>query len=232
VNPGFLLAEDAAVKERFSGITVSDDRKQQRPVKVFFRYPDGETEKEFPFITIENIGLSHARNLQHSEQTYYYDPSADVNTVSSLNYWPSEQDRASLEANDGDGLGYLSTSSFVPVILMYQIATYTRSALHDRQLTAAIIKYVAPFRRGSIYVPEDGTVRRFDMMGWTNSDLLDQETAYRKRIFRKIYTIQMTAEVPTSELVNVQRTTSVIGTIENVNNTSINVPYATFSEEF
>ena len=232
MNPGFLLAEDAAVKARFTGITVSDDRKVSRPVKVFFRYPEGETEKEFPFITVENIGLSHARNLQHSEQTYYYNPSSSEETVTSLNYWPSEHDRDWLVANDGDGLGYLSAESFVPVYLTYQIATYSRSALHDRQLTSSILKYVAPFRRGSIYVSEDDTVRRFDMLGWTNADVLDQESGYRKRIFRKVYTIQMTSELPTSELVNVKRATSVIGTINNANNSDTRVPYATFSEEF
>jgi len=232
VNPGFLLAEDAAVKTRLTGITVTDDRKAARPVKVFFRYPEGETEKEFPFITIENIGLSHARNLQHSEQTYYYNPSSAEETPTSLNYWPSEYDRDWLQANDGDGLGYLSAESFVPVYLMYQISTYARSALHDRQLTSTMLKKVTPFRRGSIFVSEDDTVRRFDMLGWTNADILDQEAGYRKRIFRKVYTIQMTSELPTSDLIAVKRVTSVIGTINNKNNTDIHVPRATFSEVF
>ena len=49
---GFLLAEDEALKQHLSGITVTDDRNEHRPVKVFFRYPEGETEKHYPFITI------------------------------------------------------------------------------------------------------------------------------------------------------------------------------------
>jgi len=81
-------------------------------------------------------------------------------------------------------------------------------------------------------VSEDDTVRRFDMLGWTNADILDQEAGYRKRIFRKVYTIQMTSELPTSDLIAVKRVTSVIGTINNKNNTDIHVPRATFSEVF
>ena len=228
----FLMAEDAAVKSRFSNITVNDDRNATRKVKVFFRYPEGETEKEYPFITVENIGLSHARNLQMSESYYYYNPNNANDTAVSLNYWPSEHDRAWLEANDGDGLGYLRAESFVPIYLMYQVSTYARSVMHDRQLTAAILKYAAPFRRGTIYIPEDGTARRFDMLGWTNADILDQEAGYRKRIFRKVYTLQVTSELPTSELTPVKRATSVSRTIKNKNNEMSNVPYTTFSEVF
>ena len=225
----FLLAEDSAIKTRFSGLTVSDDKKSTRPVKVFFRYPEGETEKDYPFITIENIGLSHARELQHSEQYYYFNPNGDESF--GLNYWPSEQTRADLVSGQ-DGLGYERTGSFVPVNLLYQVATYTRTALHDRQLTAKILSYVAPLRRGSIYIPEDDTARRFDLLGWSNSDLLDQESGYRKRIFRKVYTIQMTAEIPSSALLPVDRVTSVVGTLQDRNDALSIVPHTPISEGF
>lgn len=235
MNPGFLLAEDAAIKARFSGITVSDDRKAQRPVKVFFRYPDGETEKEYPFITIEHLGISHARNLQHSEQDYFFNPSASsasVNSVTSLHYFPSELDRESLENEYANSAAFVRARSFIPVNLVYQIATYTRSALHDRQLTSKILRIIAPYRQSYILIPEDGTSRRLDMLSWANSDLLDQEAGYRKRIFRKVYTIQMNAELPSSELVEVPQASSVVGTINNSNNTDRNVPYSTVSEAF
>jgi hypothetical protein len=226
---GFLLAEDAAVKERFSHITVTDDRKNDRPVKVFFRYPEGETEKEYPFITIENIGLQHARNLQHSEVTYYYSPN-DETSASALTYFPSEQSFEDLGAGGlSEGMTY-TTDSFVPVYLMYQVSTYARSALHDRQITAKMLRYFVPFRRGSILVPEDGTARRFDLLGWSNSDLLDQESGYRKRIFRKVYTVQMTAEIPVRDLEQVQQVTSVVGIIQPENN-EILTPFQTLSSE-
>ena len=227
---GFLLAEDAAVKSRFSTLTVSDDRNNQRPVSVFFRYPEGETEKHYPFITIELVDLVHNRALQLSETSYYFFGNNDSrNTV---DYYPSEQTGTSLNDLLEDEDGVLKIDSFVPITLVYQISTYTRSALHDRQLTSKILRRVAPFRRGFIDIPEDGTVRRFDLMGWTSADLLDQESGYKKRIFRKVYTLQMSAELPTSDLQAVKQVTTVVGTLTNVDNQNPTVFTNSFSEDF
>jgi hypothetical protein len=230
-HPGFLLAEDAAIKARFSNISVSDDKNPQRVAKVFFRYPEGETEKEYPFITIEHVGLSHNRSLQHSEQSYYYASGISGASLSPvyLDYFPSELDAAGMAAELG-GNDYLRTDSFVPVTLIYQISTYARSALHDRQLTSKILRRVAPFRRGFIEVPEDGTIRRFDLISWVNSDLLDGEAGYRKRIFRKVYTLHMSAEIPASDLVQVKQVTSVVATITNADNQNPTVFTTPFSE--
>lgn len=235
-NPGFLLAEDAAVKARFSNISVSDDKNATRIAKVFFRYPEGETEKQYPFITIENVGLVHNRQLQHSEQSYYFatgGSGASIGSVAYLDYYPSELNAAGMAAElASSGAFYIRTDSFVPVTLIYQISTYARSALHDRQLTGKILRRVAPFRRGFIEVPEDGTIRRFDLMSWGNSDLLDGESGYRKRIFRKVYTIQMSAEIPASDLVGVKQVASVVGNITNADNENPTVFTTPFSEEF
>lgn len=232
-NPGFLLAEDAAVKNRFSNISVSDDRDPVRIAKVFFRYPEGETEKEYPFITIEHVGLSHNRSLQQSEQFYYYSNSVAGASLSPeyIDYYPSELDSSGMATELGADK-YLRTESFVPVTLIYQIATYARSALHDRQLTSKILRRVAPFRRGFIEVPEDGTIRRFDLISWSNSDLLDGEAGYRKRIFRKVYTIHMSAEITSSDLTAVKQVTSVVGNIKNADNRNPSVFTAPFSEVF
>ena len=231
-NQGFLLAEDAAIKRRLSNISVTDDRQATRVAKVFFRYPEAETERDYPFITIEHVGLSHDRSRQHSEQVYYFSTSSSASlSPCFIDYYPSELDRAGMVSELGN-TNYLRTDSFVPVTLMYQISTYARSALHDRQLTAKILRRVMPFRRGSIEIPEDGTIRRFELMGWGNSDLLDGEAAYRKRIFRKVYTIQMSAEIPASDLESLKQVTSVIGNITNADNGNPTVFTTSFSEEF
>lgn len=237
-NPGFLLAEDAAVKARFANIAVTDDKNPVRIAKVFFRYPEGEKEKEYPFITIEHVGLVHNQQLQHSEQSYYFAAgagasAAPLNSALYLDYFPSEMTATDLAAElEGSDSFYLRTDSFVPVTLIYQISTYARSALHDRQLTGKILRRVAPFRRGFIEVPEDGTIRRFDLISWGNSDLLDGEAGYRKRIFRKVYTIHMSAEIPGSDLVGVKRVTSIVGSITNADNEDPDVFTTPFSEEF
>lgn len=232
-HPGFLLAEDAAIKARFSNIAVSDDRDPERIAKVFFRYPEGEKEKEYPFITIEHLGLTHNRSLQHSEQIYYYSNAVTGASLSPayIDYFPSELNAAGMAA-EAAGYDYLRTESFVPVTLIYQVATYARSALHDRQLTSKILRRVAPFRRGFIEIPEDGTMRRFDLISWANSDLLDGEAGYRKRIFRKVYTLHMSAELASSDLVQVKQVTSVVGNITNADNENPTIFTTPFSEVF
>lgn len=217
---GFLLAEDAAVKARFSTITVSDDREPERLVSVFFRYPEGETEKKYPFITIEMIDLIHDTSRQLSETSYYYSNTASASSRGDfLNYYPSEYTASQLSTMV-TGTDYLRIEQPVPVILVYQITTYARSALHDRQLTSKILRRVMPFRRGFIDIPEDGTIRRFDLAGWTTSDLLDQESGFKKRIFRKVFTVQMTAEIATDDLRTVKAVAEVVGEIKDKEDTT------------
>ena len=211
MKTGFLLAEDEAIKLRFSNITVSDDRDGSRNVQVFFRYPEGETERTYPFITIELIDIMHAKNRQHSEVTLNTHSAGHPNNLS---YWPSVSS-ASAPNISGDDL--YSTTEFTPVDLLYQVSTFTRSALHDRQLASQMLTTVVPFRYGSILIGADGTSRRLDLLDWTTADLLDPEAGYRKRIFRKIYTLQMNAELTTSALVGLKKVLSVSTTLEQTN---------------
>lgn len=217
---GFLLAEDEALKVRLSNLTVSDDRNNARPVQVFFRYPEGETERTYPFMTIEMIDLVHARNRQHSElELHYFNtaggasaPTGWENRPDALTYWPDESSDFSNFTNK-DNFKILSTNEFVPVDLVYQVSVFARSALHDRQLSSQMIRKVFPFRRSSILIPADGTSRRLELLDWTTADLLDPEAGYRKRIFRKIYTLQMSAEVPSTDVYGTKQATSVIANI-------------------
>jgi hypothetical protein len=208
---GFLLAEDEALKLRFTGLKVADDRNGEREVQVFFRYPDGETERMYPFITIEMIDIVHARNRQHSvvDQYGYKEGDDWADSPSSLTYYPSVSSTITVP----EEVEYLKTTEFTPVDIMYQVSTFTRSALHDRQLSAKLLYEVVPFRYNSIYIPADGTSRRLDLMDWTTADLLDPEAGYRKRIFRKVYTLQMTAEIPTSQFVGIKQATTINTTL-------------------
>lgn len=223
-NPGFLLAEDAALKARFATLSVSDDRNGSRPVQVFYRYPEAETERSYPFLTIEMIDLVHAKNRQHSENELTYakvgipQRSRFIGRPNELSYWPSRV------ANMGTVTGttnieFISSNEFVPVDLLYQVSTFTRSALHDRQLSSQMLSTIVPFRKGYIDIPEDGTTRRLDLLDWTTADLLDSESGYRKRIFRKIYTLQMTAEIPSANMLGQHQITSIIPTIESFTST-------------
>lgn len=207
---GFLFAEDEAVKVRFSNLTVTDDRNASRPVQVFFRYPEGETERHYPFITLELIDIVYARNRQHSHLDQYAykegDPFADM--PNAVQYYPSQG-----VITVPEDVEYLRTTEYVPVDLLYQVSTFCRSAMHDRQLNSKILYDRAPFRYNSIYIPADNTSRRFDLLDWTTADLLDPEAGYRKRIFRKIYTMQMSAELPTTDFVGIKQATTINTTL-------------------
>ena len=215
-NPGFLLAEDAALKNRFSTMTVSDDRVGSRPVQVFFRYPEGETERSYPFMTIEMIDIVHAKNRQHSEVEIVFARTGTSQATkfakgpNAMKYWPSRRSDLNQVAGSNP---FLTSNEFVPVDLLYQISTFTRSALHDRQLSSQMLSTITPFRKGFIEVPEDGTIRRLDLLDWTTADLLDSEAGYRKRIFRKIYTLQMSAEIPSLDLFGQKQITSINTTV-------------------
>lgn len=235
-NPGFTLAEDAALKARLSAITVSDDRQLQRPLRTFFRYPDAETEKTYPFITIELIDIEFDAQRQHSEVSYYYTTSASAASIytqapATLDYFPSEYDSTDLQGLLTGPTEFLATDQMVPVNLMYQVSTYCRSQRHDRQLTAEMLRRVFPFRRGFIEIPEDGTIRRCDMIDWRQADILDQEAGFNKRVFRKVYTVRINAEIPQRDIYTVKSVSTVNGTIRD-NNSESDVSSTSFSEEF
>lgn len=228
---GFLISEDAAVKARFSDMHVRDDRNNDRKVQVFFRYPETETERTYPFITIENIDINHARNRQHSDARIYTPraTAASVSATNNLTYWPSES--ATVSPAAGGDVAY--SHEFVPFDLLYQISTFSRSALHDRQLTAMMLRVLTPFRYGFIGVESDNTIRRFELLDWIAADLLDPEAGYRKRIFRKIYTVQMSAEMTTAPISTNRRVTTVNGSVTaSTSQTTSHFTPATITEVF
>lgn len=214
-NPGFTLAEDAALKSRLSHLSVSDDRNAERIANVFFRYPEGETEKEYPFITIDLVDIAYDGMRQESERRYYYaDPDGDSAAITNMNYSPSELTASGMTALAGAD-GIIATDQYVPVNLIYQVTTYCRSQRHDRQLTMLLMRRVFPLRRGYIDIPEDGTIRRCDLLDWRSNDVLDQETGYKKRIFRKVLTVRVNAELPQTDFLAVQQVLEVNGTLGN-----------------
>ena len=235
-NAGFTLAEDAALKNRLTALSVSDDRDMRRPVKVFFRYPDAETEKSYPFATIELIDIEFDAQRQHSEVNYYYTTSVSAaqhhrSGVNSMDYFPSEYNADDIQGLLSGNTEFMVTDQFVPVNLMYQVSTYCRSQRHDRQLSALMLRYVFPFRRGFIEIPEDGTIRRCDMLDWRQADVLDQEAGFNKRIFRKVYTVRINAEIPQKDIFTVKAVSEVNGTIRD-NYTDSDVLSTSFSEDF
>lgn len=166
----FLINEDKALKSRLSGITVSDSGNQARPVPVFYGQPDAQIRQQsYPYITIDLTGVTEEVDRAHrGYATLPYTPEGVDPEVSTATYWP------------------------IPVALYYQVTTYARQPRHDRQLISAVYNNDRlPFRFGSLYIPEDSTIRRLDMLGFVKRDTTESS----KRLFSNVYNIRVSAEV-------------------------------------
>lgn len=170
-----IINEDNAIKKLLSGMTVSDAGNPSRPVGVWFGQPDIQIRQQsYPYVTVDLIGINEALERVHSGLTQ-------------LTYVP--------EGADPDKEYIIQYP--IAVDLMYQVTTYARQPRHDRQIMAQLFKPSRlPFRFGMIAIPEDGTVRRLDMLGFSKRDTTEQD----KRLFCNVYTISISSEFIRDEL--------------------------------
>jgi len=183
----FILNEDKALKAALSGITVSDSGNATRPVGVWFGQPDAEIRfQAYPYITIDLINVAIDPEREHRGEWYFkpgpgkYSPEGTID---------DKDHRSSLP---------------IPVNLDYQITTYARQPRHDRQLMYELSKYNRiPFRFGGLEIPEDRSVRRLDLIGFTKRDTTEQD----KRLFRNIYTVRISSELFQREFADVYKVT-------------------------
>ena len=171
----FLINEDAALKTMLQGITVSDAGNSARPVAVYYGQPDKEIRQQtYPYITIDLISVRE-------------DPTRAHQGAVDLTYIPE-----GLGVTAVNGVINKITNFPTPVDLYYQVSTWARQPRHDRQIAAALFGAGRlPFRFGQLDIPEDGTVRRLDMLGFSKRDT----TEGGKRLFSNVYNIKISAEL-------------------------------------
>ena len=176
----YILNEDEAIKTLLEGITVSDAEKDTRPVNVFFGQPDVQIRQQsYPYIVIDLVGINEAFDRAHRG-------------LVTLPYTPE-----GVQSVQG-----IITSFPIPVSIAYQITTYARQPRHDRQLINAILSPSRiPFRFGTLTIPEDGTIRRLDMIGFVKRDVTEQD----KRLFSTAFNVQVSAEFLADELVQLYK---------------------------
>jgi hypothetical protein len=176
----FILNEDKALKELISNITVSDSGNPTRPVGVWFGQPDPQIRQQsYPYITIDLVGVSEAKERVHTG----FGP---------LSYTP--------EGVDPD-LDF-ETNKPIAINLDYQVTTYSRQPRHDRQLMATLLGADRlPFRFGVLVIPEDNTVRRLDMLGFSKRDTTEGD----KRLFSNVFMLQISSEILRDDLVEVHK---------------------------
>lgn len=180
----FLIREDKALRAKLQGLTVTDLRagSEPRPVGVWFRFPQRELrEAIYPFMVIDLVGIDRAAEREHRGpipiSTWYIPEGVTVQNTTSATT--------------------LITEYPIPVWLTYIVTTYARFPEHDRQIQAQLLERVLPIRWGYLEIPEDNTIRRFDVIGVQPTDVLD---ANDHTVFRKLYTLRVSAELFTEEI--------------------------------
>ena len=184
---GFLLAEDEALKSYLTGIEVPGRDPDSPPEKVgvWFRWPQSERQIKYPFITIDALTAEPAYELFHSN---HMEPTAGLYRPSVSPHLPSPP--------DGWGRQDYAILNYLPFRLVYQVSVFSRFNLQDRYLRSIFATDVFPQRPFWIGCDADETWRRTELIGYANTDQPETSESGTKRIFRKVYTVQMLAEVP------------------------------------
>ena len=192
----FLLNEDKALKSLLTGITVSDFKNATRPVGVWFGSPDVEIRNQsYPYITIELIDIAE-------------DPYRNNRGYGELPYTP--------EGLDPNKTYY--SEHPVPVDIEYQITAYTRQPIHDRQISSALLSGILPFRYGTLQIPEDGTLRRVELVGYRKRDTIEEA----KRLYVSVFLIKVSSELFYSQISEAKLTQDI--NIDQVTEITEDVP--------
>ena len=179
----FILSEDKALRDLLKGMKVTDQKtlddggNATRNVDVWFGQPDQEPRNQsYPYIVIDMVDIAEdfARAMRgRAKPNYLDDPEFMVQGVQydeTLNNWDIDYP--------------------IPVNIDYQITTYSRQPRHDREILAQLMYTRLPFRFG-ILEPDDGTVRRLDVLDVSKRDVTEQG----KRLFVNAFTVRVSSEI-------------------------------------
>lgn len=198
-NQGFITEMDRAMKEKVSGLYVTDERAggNRRLVPAYYNRPAKENrEVTFPYITV-NL-LSYARAADR-EQRADNPPIAYAPVGYSL---PADNVTPGLPQN------YLLTADLpIPYDFTWQIACFSRFVEHDREIMFELMQDERlPTRFGYLVVRD--TVRYLDLLdGPTNADGYDDQN---KRVFRKTWTVRASAEFFQHDILTSTLPTSIV----------------------
>lgn len=220
VQTGFLIAEDDALKAKLTGLTVSDPQfPDGRPVKVRFNEADAESAISYPLITLQMISIALAADRVHSGGRYdlTYVPDRATSGAELVEANPDMIPEGGVYAPpgtvpEGDEIlyGLVSSDSPIPVDLGYQVVAFSRHPRHNAQLVGQLMQadYLPfPPLLGYLRVDADGTCRRLECRGVSPAHTIDDE---RKRLFRTVFDVQVTAEMLPTTLEAIARVRSVV----------------------
>lgn len=184
----WLFNEDASLKEKFTGIKIPAVNAPSGglPVAVRFRLPEGElADLTYPSIIIDHAGISKDSEREH--RGYVQIPYAPEG----LAPW------ADNSVVVGDSPYWADFP--IPYNLDYQITVFSRKAVHNMLLIGELSKFDRlPARFGYLAIPQDGTVRRLDILG--GPDPIATKDADGKRIFQTVYSVRVSSELLQSQV--------------------------------
>jgi hypothetical protein len=185
----FILSEDKALRDLLKGMKVTDQKtideggNAQRNVDVWFGQPDQEPRNQsYPYIVIDMIDIAEdfSRSMRGKvKPNYLPDPEfmvAPSDGTQGVTYDPA--------------LNNWEINWPIPVNIDYQITTYSRQPRHDREILAQLMHTRLPLRFG-ILEPDDGTVRRLDILDISKRDVTEQG----KRLFVNAFTVRVSSEI-------------------------------------
>jgi hypothetical protein len=177
----FLISEDEALRNLLKDMVVTDQKATgngtPRKVGVWFGQPDQELrDQSYPYITIDMIDIGEDVNRAmrgRVKPEYLTDPNDMTETVG---YDPEVHN--------------WNISYPIPVRIDYQITTYSRQPRHDRELLGQLLYKKIPLRF-AVLQPDDGTVRRLDVLDVSKRDV----TESGKRLFVNAITVRVSSEI-------------------------------------
>lgn len=196
----FIFNEDRALFNKFSGIVVGDINAADsgRPVEVKWLDPETELiDLTFPSIIISNTGITY--DAERGAAGWFQLPYTPEGFAS----WDSTQP--------------VSTSPYfaqtpIPYNVNYQIEVLARNNKHATFLTAVLSgPDFLHARFGYLEIPEDGTIRRMDLMsGPERQSIHDGDD---KRLFHSVYSVRVSTELLPKEIEAYSQVQKVINTI-------------------
>lgn len=179
----FLHNEDAALKAKLQGLTVADatsDPVTNRRVEVRFKNPEYEfADAVYPLILLSHTFIE--RSVERESRGYI-----------TLNYAP--EGYPSWDPMTDPNASPYTTETPIPIDIHYAIQVYTRKQPHLIQLTNGLMDfYHLPPRFGFLSIPQDGTIRRLDVLG--GPEYAEMKDERGKRLFVALYEILVSSEI-------------------------------------
>lgn len=196
---GLRFEEEVALKTLLTGITVPDASGRAIPVKVWYRLPDRELRTiTYPYLMIDFLGMRRDPSREHRGYMKWATNAYDDNATAepSWSNWP------------------------IPMVLTFQVATASRSNQHDVIINDILSTSMLPWRFGQLNCPS-GVNRRLDVLSMSPADSLDENG---KRLFRKMWTIEVDAEIVGTQIPIVPPTELAIS-VENLDNATTDAAF-------